>query len=396
MALTVTVSQLNMYVKSVLTSDPNLKGVTVRGEISNYTRNARSGHAYFTLKDSSACVKCVMFSSACSRLKFDVKDGLEVFVTGSVALYERDGAYQLYAEKMSPVGIGAEYLAFLQLKEKLEKTGLFSPEYKKPLPKMPRTVGLITSGTGAAVRDFLSISRARFPSAEIVIYPATVQGSGCRDSVIAGIGYFEHRGADVICIARGGGSYEDLACFNDEALAYAIFAAKTPIVSAIGHEIDYTIPDFVADVRAATPSNAAELICPSSAELKSNVGALATRINNAVSGDIRLLETRLGNLSVRSSLIRTVSEKTILLDGLSSRINSSAEHFTAVREQILGKLVGTVEAMNPLSVLRRGYAVVLSGEKTVSRASEIFEGDNIKLRFTDGVINCVAGKRNDL
>ena len=234
---------------------------------------------------------------------------------------------------------------------------------------MPRTVGLITSGTGAAVRDFLSISRARFPSAEIVIYPATVQGSGCRDSVIAGIGYFEHRGADVICIARGGGSYEDLACFNDEALAYAIFAAKTPIVSAIGHEIDYTIPDFVADVRAATPSNAAELICPSSAELKSNVGALATRINNAASGEIRLLETRLGNLSVRSSLIRTVSEKTILLDGLSSRINSSAEHFTAVREQILGKLVGTVEAMNPLSVLRRGYAVVSSGEKTVSRAS---------------------------
>lgn len=396
MALTVTVSQLNMYVKSVLTSDPNLKGVTVRGEISNYTRNARSGHAYFTLKDSSAAVKCVMFSSACSKVKFDVSDGLEVFVTGSVALYERDGAYQLYAEKMTPVGIGAAYLAFLQLKEKLEKTGLFAPEYKKPLPLFPRTIGLITSKTGAAVKDFLSISKARFPSAEIIVYPATVQGDGCRDSVIGGIGYFEHRGVDVICIARGGGSYEDLACFNDEALAYAIFQAKTPVVSAIGHEIDFTVPDFVADVRAATPSNAAELICPSSSELKNSVTSLKTRAANAAVSQIRAEQNRVETLCSRSSPLRLVGEKTILLDGLFSRVSSAAKHDVALLGQTLERLVGKVEAMNPLSVLKRGYAAVSIGEKTVSRASEISEGDKIKLRFTDGVIDCVAGKRDDL
>lgn len=385
-----------MYVKSVLGADPNLKGVTVRGEISNYTRNVRSGHAYFTLKDSSAAVKCVMFSSACSRVKFEVKDGLEVFVTGSVALYERDGAYQLYAEKMTPVGLGAEYLAFLQLKEKLEKTGLFASEYKKPLPRFPRSIGLITSKTGAAVRDFLSISKARFPSAEIIIYPATVQGDGCRDSVISGIGYFERRGVDVICIARGGGSYEDLACFNDEALAYAIFQAKTPVVSAIGHEIDFTVPDFVADVRAATPSNAAELICPSTAELKSRVNSLALRVSGAASGRAKTEGRRLETLTARSSPLRLVGEKTMFLDGISSKITSAAKHDVAVRTQILGKLGGVIEAMNPLAVLRRGYATVSVGEKTVSRVSEISEGDKIKLRFTDGVINCVAGTRDDL
>ena len=366
MALTVTVSQLNMYVKSVLTSDPNLKGVTVRGEISNYMRNARSGHAYFTLKDSSAAVKCVMFSSACSKVKFDVSDGLEVFVTGSVALYERDGAYQLYAEK------------------------------KKPLPLFPRTIGLITSKTGAAVKDFLSISKARFPSAEIIVYPATVQGDGCRDSVIGGIGYFEHRGVDVICIARGGGSYEDLACFNDEELAYAIFQAKTPVVSAIGHEIDFTVPDFVADVRAATPSNAAELICPSSSELKNSVTSLKTRAANAAVSQIRAEQNRVETLCARSSPLRLVGEKTILLDGLSARISSAAKHDVALLGQTLERIVGKVEAMNPLSVLKRGYAAVSIGEKTVSRASEISEGDKIKLRFTDGVIDCVAGKRDDL
>ncbi len=396
MALTVTVSQLNMYVKSVLTSDPELKGITVRGEISNYTRNARSGHAYFTLKDSSAAVKCVMFSSSCANVKFKVTDGLEVFVTGSVSLYERDGAYQIYAEKMTPVGLGAEYLAFLQLKEKLEKVGLFSPEYKKPLPFFPRAIGLITSKTGAAVKDFLSVSAARFPSAEIIVYPATVQGEGCRDSVIAGLEYFERRGVDVICIARGGGSYEDLACFNDEALAYAIFQTKTPVVSAIGHEIDFTVPDFVADVRAATPSNAAELICPSAAELKNRVRSLSARISGAALGKSKTEKGRLEALTARSSPSRLVGEKTILLDGLSTRILSAAKHETAILGQTLGGLVGKIEAMNPLAVLRRGYAAVSLGKKTVSRASEISEGDKIKLRFTDGVINCVAGKRDDL
>lgn len=396
MALTVTVAQLNMYVKSLLTSDPNLKGVTVRGEISNYTRNARSGHAYFTLKDASACIKCVMFSSACSKVRFDVTDGLEVFVTGSVALYERDGAYQLYAEKMTPVGLGAGYLAFVQLKEKLEKTGLFSPEYKKPLPRFPRSIGLITSKTGAAIRDFLSISRARFPSAEIVVFPATVQGDGCRDSVIGGIEYFEHRGVDVICIARGGGSYEDLACFNNEELAYAIFRAKTPVVSAIGHETDFTVPDFVADVRAATPSNAAELICPSTEDLKKTVSALENRIAGSVGAVLRTESKRLETLASKASPLRLVGEKTMLLDGVSSRISSAAKHDVELRLKTLERIVGEVEAMNPLAVLKRGYAAVSVGEKTVSKASEIAEGDNIKLRFTDGVINCVAGKRDDL
>lgn len=392
----VTVRQLNMYVKSILSSDINLRGITVRGEISNYTRNARSGHAYFTLKDNDASVKCVMFSSYCNRVNFDVSDGMEVFVSGSVSLYERDGTYQFLVEKMSPVGIGAAYLAFLQLKEKLEKLGLFDAYKKKPLPKYPSTIGLITSKTGAAIKDFCSISASRYPGAEIILYPATVQGDGCRESVCAGIDYFNNRGVDVICITRGGGSYEDLSCFNDEAIAYAVYKSEIPVVSGVGHEIDFTIIDFVADVRAATPSNAAEIICPSIGEMKADLYAYSSRLKTALFEKVADEREKLKSITSRLNPSDYASEKTFELENIRKSIMNASEKHILKQEQVLINLSSKIEAMNPLSVLLRGYAIASVSGKTVGRAKDIREGDNIELRFTDGVIDCVAGKKNDL
>ncbi len=392
-----TVSELNAQVKSILTSLPFFSSINVVGEISGWKgRNAYSGHAYFELKDSKASLKCTMFKWDNMKLDFVPQDGIQVVVTGDVTLYETTGAYQLNVKKMVPIGFGNEYLKFCKMKDDLDKKGLFSAECKKSLPIFPKSIGLITSKTGAAIKDFLRISQRRFPQADIILYPAIMQGPDCAESVIKGLKYFENRKVDVICITRGGGSYEDLAWFNNENIAYAIFNSDTPVVSAIGHEIDTTIPDFVADVRASTPSNAAEIICPDISSLLKETYSLISRIKFSVNSRIKTDFNRLETINAKLSVNHFVGEKEVVLDSVCTRIKSFIKTEIYTREKEISGIIGKIEALNPLSVLSRGFAAVTLNGSVVVSADELSEGDRLKLKFSDGVINCVAGKKDNI
>jgi exodeoxyribonuclease VII large subunit len=292
----ITVSELNDYIKNVFDSSRFLSSVTIKGEISNFTYH-RSGHLYFSLKDSDAQIKAVMFRSSASKLKFMPESGMKVIAHGAVSVYQRDGVYQLYVSSMQPDGIGALYLAYEQLKEKLMLEGLFSDEYKKLLPQMPERIGVITSPTGAAVRDIINVTGRRFPHAKLYIYPSLVQGEGAEENLVRGVDYFDKSGlVDVIIIGRGGGSIEDLWAFNSEKLARRIFAAKIPVISAVGHETDFTICDFVADMRAPTPSAAAELAVPDVRELYMRLDSCAGRLSSALERKVEIADQRLANI----------------------------------------------------------------------------------------------------
>ncbi len=385
------VKQLNMYVKSLLESDENLKKIVVRGEISNFNRNIRSGHAYFTLKDADASVRVVMFHSNISKVRFEPRDGLCVFISGRITLYERDGQYQLYAEQMTPEGIGAEYLAFLQLKEKLDNEGLFDSKYKKELPAYPLRIGLATSKNGAAVHDVCSIIKRRYPLADIFLYPCVVQGEECAASIIRALQFFDKQNCvDLIIITRGGGSYEDLSGFNDEGLARTVFDARTPIISAVGHEVDFTILDFVADVRAATPSAAAEIATPSKEDLINNLMYLKQSSMTAFYHKLETEHQYIDLLYSKINIKQKIRNYTERLNIIKEQIQYQIPLALRVEQKRLTSLIDTINALNPLAVLSRGYTVTYKNKKIITSATMLNPGDKFVLQFKDGVINCAA------
>ena len=384
------VSELNGFIKNLIDGNRTLSAVTVRGEISNFKYHS-SGHLYFSLKDEEGQIRAVMFRSSAARLKFRPESGMRVIAHGSVSVFVRDGSYQLYVNGMQPDGIGALYLAYEQLKEKLAVEGLFAPEAKLPIPRIPRRIGVITSPTGAAVRDIINVIRRRFPQADVFLYPALVQGDGAVESLICAVDYFDRsRLCDTVIIGRGGGSIEDLWAFNDEGLARRIYSATVPIISAVGHETDFTICDFVSDLRAPTPSAAAELAVPDVRELAMTVDGYADRLKNALQNKYVIARDRLSMLSER------ISSRTMLtrIEGLRGDI----EHLSSVSEAAmrrkvadagagLSAMAAKLSALNPLSVLARGYAVVSTDGGRAVSASELSVGDDISVRVTGATID---------
>ena len=394
------VSQLNFYARSVMENDPVLSEVFVRGEISGLKSQYRSGHIYFSLKDDKASVNAVMFRDNASRLKFVPEEGMKVIIIGKVSVYEERGQFQLYVQQMQPDGIGELAAAFSQLKEKLERKGLFDDKYKKEIPQFPENIGVVTSASGAVRRDIENVLSRRFPLVNMILYPASVQGENAEAELIEGLRYFnENKNADVIIIGRGGGSAEDLQAFNSEALAYEIFASKIPIISAVGHATDYTICDFVADIRAQTPTEAAELAVPERSGLMACIQSLYEKMNAAFENKISenqqrtdMLYERLSALSVEKRL--AVSEQK--LDGLVTRLENAEKTFFGIHNTELKRLISGLNALSPLKVLERGYSIASKNGKTVGSVYDVNENDKISVKIKDGVLICtVDGKEVD-
>lgn len=388
----ISVSQLNMYVRSLLDGDENLNNVFVSGEISNFTANARSGHLYMTLKDGSSSVKAVMFAGNASKIKFRIENGMSVIVRGRVSLYERDGAYQLYIDDIQPEGIGSLAIAFEQLKERLSKEGLFDSDRKKPVPLFPKRIGVISSPNGAAVQDVLNIISRRFPLAEIIFAGVPVQGDGTGEIIAHAVSDFNYlKCADVIIIARGGGSAEDLWEFNNENLARAIYNSEIPVISGVGHETDFTICDFVADLRAPTPSAAAELAVPDINELAAYLNLLSSKINKAINSKILIEEMSLDKLS-DSGYLRKPAD---FIDDCEKRISDLNKSLNIAVKAIYENkynsafiLLSKIDALSPLKILSRGYSVIKLNENVVSSVNQLKVNDSVEFCLSDG--NAIA------
>lgn len=386
----VSVSQLNRYLKQKFDSDANLFGIWIKGEISNFTNHIRTGHLYMSLKDDGGVIKAIMFSGKASKLAFVPEDGMKVLCKGRVSVYEQGGSYQLYIDEMIPDGVGALYIAYEQLKKKLEAEGLFASEHKKKLPKIPYRVGVITSPTGAAVRDIINVITRRFPLAEIVLYPALVQGENAASSLVEAVKYFDTtKSVNVIIIGRGGGSIEDLWAFNDETLARTVYDCTIPVISAVGHETDFTICDFVSDLRAPTPSAAAELCVPDSNELIEKF----SNLNNAVLAYTRRtvrekrakLDTLSGHRILNDPAILVDDKKTLILS-FTEKIDTLINHSVERRKNAFLQTVSKLEALSPLGVLSRGYAYATSGEKIIRSVDDVGCGDKIDVIFKNGKV----------
>ncbi len=387
-----TVTQLNNYVKQLLERDYALNCVFMVGEISNFTNHYRTGHMYFTLKDDKSAIKAVMFKSNAQRLRFMPEDGMSVIVRGRVSLYEAAGNYQIYIDDMQPDGVGALTLQFEQLKRRLAEEGLFDASHKKDLPRFPEKIGIITSPTGAAVQDIKNILSRRFPCAEAVLYPVFVQGDGSVEQLVKAVNYFSStKSVDVVIIGRGGGSIEDLWSFNSEMLARAIYACEVPIISAVGHETDFTISDFVADRRAETPSAAAEMAVPDTAELKKQLSAsvfgMQSLIRGLISSDREALNT-LKNKNCLKDPFNTINIKRMMLDGAEVKLTSFAKNEIRKYRQDFSGTVAKLNALSPLSVLARGYSVVYSGGKIVNTSEALSVGDSLNIDFYNGGAVC--------
>ena len=384
------VSQINEYIRALLEQDEVLSAITVRGEISNLTMH-RSGHIYFTLKDEGSVLKAVMFRGSAQRVKFALQNGMNVIVFGRISLYAPSGQYQLYAEDIQPDGVGALYVAFEQIKQRLATEGLFDKERKKPIPKIPETVGIITSPTGAAIHDMINVMGRRFPLARIVLYPALVQGEGAPKSLIGGIRYFnETRSVDVIIIGRGGGSIEDLWGFNDVELAYAVAGSDIPVISAVGHESDFTICDFVADLRAPTPSAAAELAVPNSEDIRTYVDEAALRMRKLLLSQSEKHRKYIELLSKS----RVLTSKESLLDEYKMKIGLISENLDRLAEMRLNDRrarlalgAAKLEAISPLATLSRGYAIAKGDKGAVRSVNDVKAGEIIELALADGEIS---------
>ncbi len=386
-----TVSEINNYIKSLIESDYVLKSVTVSGEISNFIYH-RSGHLYFTLKDDYSQIKAVMFKSSALRLKFVPENGMKVIVKASVGVYNQGGAYQLYVTSIQPDGIGSLYLAFEQLKAKLSAEGLFDNDNKKAIPYAPLRVGVITSPSGAAVRDIINVTGRRFPLAEIFLYPSLVQGDGASENLIEALDYFiSENSVEVIIIGRGGGSIEDLWAFNSEALARKIHDCPIPVISAVGHETDFTICDFVADMRAPTPSAAAEIAVPDLNELLMRLSSLDDRVLSAIERLFNKHSERLALLSQK------LSGAEALFLSLEDRIERNKialavalEKIIEVRKSRLSMLSGKLDALSPLGVLKRGYSIAYANGSSLKSVNEVSVKDRIKVKLVDGVLDCAV------
>lgn len=392
-----TVSQLNFYVKSILDSDPRLNYVFLCGEISNLTDHYRSGHIYLSLKDNKSVIRAVMFAGNARNLKFKPMEGMKVICRGRVTLYEATGQYQYYIEDMQPDGIGALYQAYEQLKEKLQSKGLFDESHKKPIPYCPKTIGVITSPTGAAVQDIKNILTRRFPSVNIVLCPVLVQGDNAVPQLIDAVNKLnEYDLCDTIIIGRGGGSIEDLWAFNDENLAYAIYNSHIPVISAVGHETDFTICDFVSDLRAPTPSAGAELAVPDRNEILQNLDAQRQYLSSLM--DKRLIEnnnivsemtTKLLSLSPDDKIAKLYND----LDFLSQKYENNSNRIFQNTANKIELLATKLESLNPVSTLKRGYSVVTNNDKTVTSVKDVKNGDTLAINVTDGkIISKVIGE----
>ena len=387
-------SQVSGYIKSWMDRDRLLSGLLVRGELSNY-KMYPSGHHYFTLKDSQGALRCVMFRGDAVSLRFRPQNGMQVVAAGRITVFPRDGQYQLYCSRLIPEGVGDLHLAFEQLKEKLYREGLFSPERKRPIPRFPDTIALITSPAGAAVRDLLRILRARWPMARVKILPVRVQGEGAAREIAAAIRWAcAHRTADLIITGRGGGSMEDLWAFNEEIVARAIAEADIPVISAVGHEPDVTIADFVADLRAATPSNAAELAVPDRREVRAALEADGDRLAAAVRGRLDRERRALDRLASSRAMTEPASyfkDKRLLLDYQSGRLVRAMERLTGGRRERLSSLAAALDAMSPLKVLGRGYAIARRADgKVISSVRDTAPGEEFRLRVSDGKLDCLV------
>lgn len=395
----ISVSQLNEYIQSKLDSDAFLGNVALRGEISNY-KMYPSGHHYFTLKDEASSLKCVMFRSSASRLRFRPENGMKVIALGKVSVFPRDGVYQLYCASMAMDGVGDLYAAFEALKKKLSAEGLFDPAHKKRLPKYPGTIGIITSSAGAAVHDMLRILRKRYPLTQVRLLPVRVQGTEAPGEIAAAIRYANaFQLADLLIVGRGGGSIEDLWAFNDEQVAYAIYHSQIPVISAVGHEPDVTISDYVADLRAATPSNAAELAVPDQDALRQTLDSMSSEMAASLSRQLKMARQHLIVLS-QSSALRSPSgyldQKRQALHILSGRLNTSAQQIVDRKgKQFIG-LTSKLDAMSPLKVLTRGYAMVQKQDGALLKSiQQVQSGDLISVKLSDGSLSAVVTKEQN-
>ena len=393
-----TVSELNARIKGLIESDPVLGSVCVRGELSNY-KVYPSGHHYFTLKDAESSLRCVMFRFAASKLRFRPESGMGVTVWGRVSVYPRDGAYQLYCEDIMPEGAGDLQVAFEQLREKLQREGLFDPAHKKPIPRYPERIAVITSSAGAAVHDIIRVLRKRWPVAKVILLPVRVQGVEAPPEIVGAIRYANrYKVADVIITGRGGGSIEDLWAFNDERVARAIYESELPVISAVGHEPDVTIADYVADLRAATPSNAAELAAPDMSELREAIMSARARLDQAVDRGIRERRKRLeelGSRRVMRSPTGFIDQRRLELDSIRLRLDSAASARLNREKQRFSSLAAKLDALSPLKVLGRGYAIALdAGGRAVKDAGQLTAGDRLSLRLSKGEADCLVESVN--
>ncbi len=384
-----TVTQLKNCIKTIIDSTDFLANVYIKGEISNFTNHYKTGHFYFTLKDEGSLLKAVMFRGSAAKLPFIPENGMKVVVHGRISSFVRDGAYQLYADAMEPDGIGSLYFAFEQLKKKLDGEGLFADARKKPLPKIPTRIGIITSPTGAAIRDMINILGRRFPYAKITLYPALVQGNDAPPQLIAGLNYFNAaRSVDVILIGRGGGSIEDLWAFNDENLARTVAASAIPVISAVGHETDFTICDFVADRRAPTPSAAAELAVPETAELQRKISNIVGRMDLLLGRQITAHRQTLRHLASSRALTNPATmldEKRMSLVYLGEKLDRAAEQTLQSRRFALAQTTAKLDALNPLAILTRGYSALFDEQgSVVASTKQLAVGDTLTLRLSDG------------
>ena len=407
----ISVTQLTRYIKYKIDNDVNLNEVYLKGEISNFKAHSR-GHYYFTLKDEGSRINAVMFSSQTRNVKFIPQDGMKVLVNGKISVYEANGGYQIYVNEMLEDGIGNLYIAFEQLKKKLQDEGLFNEEYKKPIPKIPSRIGVVTAPTGAAIKDIISTIKRRWPLTEIYLFPALVQGESAKEDIVRQIKRADEYNLDTLIVGRGGGSIEDLWAFNEEIVARAIFECKTPVISAVGHEIDFTIADFVADLRAPTPTGAAEMAVPQLADIAKYLNQVNIRLNNTISNQINQNKRKLidlKNSNIFKNPIMIYQTKEMMFDNLLEKLKLNLINLTNIKEKELIRLknsyvlqkpyqlidqksnkylqlLSKLETLSPLLTLQRGYSITKKEGKVVSKAKEIKKGDSIEVTFTDGSI----------
>ena len=383
----ISVSDLNKYIKEKIDGDEYLNNVLVKGEISNY-KHHYTGHLYFTLKDENSLIKCIMFKGYAANLKFEPRDGMKVTILGSVSVFERDGVYQIYCKAMQEGGLGSLYKAYEELKARLSKEGLFDQNHKKKIPLMPKCIGVLTSNTGAVIRDIINVSTRRNPNVYIKLLPVPVQGEGAAEKIVDAINLMnEKKLADVIILARGGGSLEDLWPFNEEIVARAIYNSELPVISAVGHETDFTIADFVADLRAPTPSAAAELAVPNIADISLKLEQYRNRYKLALKKKVEFMRLRYEkcmNSRVFKDPLQKINEKYIMIDMKVKRMQNSIVNLYNSKKTHLIKNVAKIDALSPLKTLTRGYSIVQLNGKVVKSVGQIKKDDQIDIRLTDG------------
>lgn len=386
-SMAISVSQLNSYIKDKIADDEYLNNVLVKGEISNF-KNHYTGHMYFTLKDENSLIKCIMFKSYAQRLDFMPKDGMKVFVVGGVSVFERDGVYQIYVKTMQEDGVGVLYKKYEELKQRLEQEGYFDEAHKQKIPLMPKTIGVLTSQTGSVIRDIINVSTRRNPNVNIRLFPVPVQGEGAAEKIADGIRFMnDNKLADVLILARGGGSLEDLWPFNEEIVAHAIYNSEIPIISAVGHETDFSISDFVADLRAPTPSAAAELAVPDVYELKQKINTYQNRLRLSLIKKVEIMKLRYEKCMssrVFKEPLRNVNDSYLKIDSYVKRLENIISVKQKEERTKYVELVAKLDALSPLKTLTRGFSITEKDNKIVKSAKDLKTGDKIAVRFVDG------------